>query len=327
MNKNLYWSVYKNLEKEFMKLTDYIHISKDQLNVYSMHIANLIVRVSIEIESISKELYQQLGGQMNPINPDGTNRDLYFDTDCLQLLEDKWIISEKEVVVSAINVFLEDDFDRILTPLRKSYKRGTSGSNWKKAYQALKHDRVNSLNKATIKNLLDALGALFILNLYYINKEYKYNSSTINNKKFDSRMGSDLFSIKCFSATGLTCSLNMGDHSIISDISEKNKCIYIDKETEETFRKTFDNYCKDYEITVKNYNDSPIIKKFLSNNPDYITDGKSINQICLDIGGINLLQNIFSFKNMKSDYVHESEIVVNKNATIYPNLNYKKDEN
>ena len=189
MKKNLYWSVYKNLEKEFMKLTDYIHISKDQLNVYSMHIANLIVRVSIEIESISKELYQQLGGQMNPINPDGTNRDLYFDTDCLQLLEDKWIISEKEVVVSAINVFLEDDFDRILTPLRKSNKRGTSGSNWKKAYQALKHDRVNSLNKATIKNLLDALGALFILNLYYINKEYKYNSSTINNKKFDIRMG------------------------------------------------------------------------------------------------------------------------------------------
>ena len=59
---NLYWSVYKNLEKEFLELTNFIHFSDDQLKVYSMHIADLIVRCSIEIESISKELYFELGG-------------------------------------------------------------------------------------------------------------------------------------------------------------------------------------------------------------------------------------------------------------------------
>ena len=35
---NLYWPVYKNLEKEFLRLADYIHFSDDQLgyifNVY-----------------------------------------------------------------------------------------------------------------------------------------------------------------------------------------------------------------------------------------------------------------------------------------------------
>jgi len=41
---NLYWSVYKNLEKEFLKLSDYIYFYDDQLGTYSVFIADLIVR-------------------------------------------------------------------------------------------------------------------------------------------------------------------------------------------------------------------------------------------------------------------------------------------
>lgn len=50
--QNLYWPVYKNLEKEFLKLADYIHFSDDQIETYSMFIADLIVRCSIEIEAL-----------------------------------------------------------------------------------------------------------------------------------------------------------------------------------------------------------------------------------------------------------------------------------
>lgn len=86
---NLYWPVYKNLEKEFLSIADFIHFSDDQANVYSMHIADLILRCAVEIEALSKELYCQLGGNMDPANEDGIPRDLYFDTDCLKLLEEK----------------------------------------------------------------------------------------------------------------------------------------------------------------------------------------------------------------------------------------------
>lgn len=61
---NLYWPVYMNLEKDFLELAEYIHFSDDQLNVYSMHIADLIIRCAIEIEAISKELYELLGGNI-----------------------------------------------------------------------------------------------------------------------------------------------------------------------------------------------------------------------------------------------------------------------
>lgn len=85
---NLYWPVYKNLEKKLLKLAECVHFADDQLNVYSMHIADLIVRCAVEIESLSKELYCRWG-IMEPVDSEGNKRDLYFDTDCLALLEQR----------------------------------------------------------------------------------------------------------------------------------------------------------------------------------------------------------------------------------------------
>ena len=63
---NIYWPVYKNLEKEVLKLADFLHFSDDQTRVYSMHIADLIIRCAVEIEAIAKELYSSLGGNVSP---------------------------------------------------------------------------------------------------------------------------------------------------------------------------------------------------------------------------------------------------------------------
>lgn len=98
----------RHLEKEFLKLADYIHFSDDQLGTYSMFIADLIVRCSVEIEALSKELYCMLGGNMSPTDLQGNARDLYFDTDCLDLLEQKRVISKKQIMVSTINFYFTD---------------------------------------------------------------------------------------------------------------------------------------------------------------------------------------------------------------------------
>ena len=42
MSNNLYWSVYQNLEKELIELTNHIHVDDKQINVYSMKIADLL---------------------------------------------------------------------------------------------------------------------------------------------------------------------------------------------------------------------------------------------------------------------------------------------
>lgn len=85
--------------------------------------------------------------------------------------------------------------NKILTPLHKSWKRGSSGSDWKKAYQAVKHDRVNSLQKGNIKNLIRALAALYILNLYYKSEIFDLGKDH-SGLNLSENMGSDIFSVK-----------------------------------------------------------------------------------------------------------------------------------
>lgn len=73
---NLYWQVYRNLEKEFLALTEVIHIDDHQLEtVYSMRIADMLVRTAVEIESLSKHLYMQNGG------PKTDPKKIFFATD------------------------------------------------------------------------------------------------------------------------------------------------------------------------------------------------------------------------------------------------------
>jgi len=316
---NLYWPVYKNLEKEFLKLADHIHISDDQTSIYSMHIADLIVRCAVEIEALSKELYSSLGGNMKPTDANGVVRDLYFDTDCLDLLEQKWHISKKEITVSAINLYLTEEKNRILVPLHKANKRGTSGSKWKQAYQAVKHDRRSSLKKATIENLLHAMGALYILNLYYKDERTDIGRVYLSDHNFDNRAGSEIFSTHCCHATTIAMAYHMDDSCISPPLGDElERSIYIIKYDDKSFAEMHKNFCLDFQITEQRFNNSPIISKFLSEHQEY--KDKSINEICLAAGGDSLLMSIMCMQNSMRERSTRMEALLNKHSGIYPEL-------
>lgn len=314
---NLYWSVYKNLEKEFLELANFIHFSDDQLKVYSMYIADLIVRCSIEIESISKELYFELGGDKNPLDENGNRRDLYFDTDCLDLLENRWHITKKRVIVSAPTFYFSNESNKIFTPLHKANKRGSSGSKWKQAYQAVKHNRKESLKKATIENLMYAMGALYILNLYYKDEIIPIGRVYRSNNSFDSRVGSDIFSVATYDATSLCMSTTMGDNSILQSSDDLDSAVYIIKYDDKSFEEMYKSFCKDNEITIDNFMYSREISQYLKEHPEY--EVENINKACLDIGGVDLVQRIVSFRYFRNND-SKTEAILNKNESIYPTL-------
>lgn len=182
-----FWNAYKRLEREVLELAEYIHISDDQFGVYSLKIGDLLVRTAIEAETLVKLLYYENGGT----KPSG--KDLYFDTDCFKLLEDKWSLSKKVIFITAPSFFLKEN--RTLRPLHKAFKRGSSSSNWQRAYQSVKHDRVNNQKSGNVGNLLLALGALYILNIYY-RDAYFSNVADETASNIDWGLGSELFSVK-----------------------------------------------------------------------------------------------------------------------------------
>ena len=319
-NLNLFWPVYKNLEREFLKLADYIHFTDDQLSVYSMHIADLIVRCAVEIEAISKELYYELGGNTSRVDVvEGKPKDVYFDTDCIELLEQNWKLGKKQISIAATNFYFTDEANKILTPLHKANKRGTSGSKWKQAYQAVKHDRRNSLKKASIENLLHAMGALFILNLYYKNERIDLGRVYMSVQDFDSRGDSEIFSVLCFEATGLSMSPQMDDNSIYQQPgNDLEKSIYIIKYDDKSFIEMHKNHYLDSQITMENFKNSPEIRAYLLEHPEY--RGQSINEICMAAGGVNLLVRIISSKYILQEKDTRSEVILNKHSNIYPVL-------
>ena len=52
----IYFQIYQKIEEEVLELASAIHFVDENLDVYSIKIADLIVRISIEIESLAKDI-------------------------------------------------------------------------------------------------------------------------------------------------------------------------------------------------------------------------------------------------------------------------------
>ena len=207
---DIFFQTYLNLEKDVIEVSKYIFITdeilvngasgqvaqscKTQLETFSPHIADLLVRCCVQIEAISKELYFDIGGSKAR-----GDSNIFFDEDCLKSIDIKWQTHNKVVMVVAPYFNLTKDENRVIKPLKNAHKR--QGTYWEKAYQAVKHDRYFSLHKGNVKALLQALAALFLLNLYYRRDKWvaKYN----NISKLDYSMGSRIFAVKPPKASNL----------------------------------------------------------------------------------------------------------------------------
>lgn len=196
---DIFWQTYLELEKGVLEVAKFIYITDEkivnhiaepcstQLNTFSPHIADLIIRTCIEIESISKELYFELGGTKAR-----GDKNLFFDEDCLKLIDIKCKTHIKNVFISCLSFNLTKEGNKVFKPLKNAHKR--QGTDWEKAYQALKHDRFSSLHFGTIKNLLHAMGALYLLNLYY--REPILYSKYLEVQNLDYSFGSAIFSVQ-----------------------------------------------------------------------------------------------------------------------------------
>lgn len=239
---NIFWNIYKNIERELIEISNIIHIDDNQLSVYSPKITELLIRTVVEVEAISKELYLKNGG-----NKENDNQ-LFFDTDCIKFLEEKWLLSKKKVIVSAPNFYFNNEDNRVLTPLRKANKRGSSSSKWLIAYQAVKHNRNNSLSEGNLKNLIGALAGLYVLNIYYKDLVYSlYRDS--NGTNFDNSLGSSIFSVDIHKYTDITYDNEKGDMPYKKSINYDSS-VYIIEPTQ----KSKDDFKEQCCLFISNFN-------------------------------------------------------------------------
>ena len=300
---NIFWNIYKNIERELIEISNIIHIDDNQLSVYSPKITELLIRTVIEVEAISKELYFKNGGDK------ANDNQLFFDTDCIDFLDNKWLLSKKKVIVSAPNFYFSDEDNRVLTPLKKANKRGSSSSKWLIAYQAVKHNRNNSLSKGNLKNLIGALAGLYVLNIYYKDLEFLLGRD-YNGTNFDSSLGSSLFSVKVHTNEHVEFSV---DNRLYKKNINYDECIYIIEPTQKAKNIFLDFAQKYFEEILQRKLET--LDRILISRKENMTDEEiiSITEEIRDdksIGQKILKENAFSLSKIYNDMTYQA--VINK---------------
>lgn len=277
----LYWQVYLNLEREFLELSDTIYINDEQQDVYSMKIADMLIRTVIEIEALSKELYLTNGGAVVP------DEEMYFDTVCMAHLDGLWNLDKKVVQVVSPGIYFEKEENRILRPLHKASKRGTSSSDWNKAYQAVKHNRVKELSKGSIKNLLHGLAALYVLNLYYRDEKF---SGLSNSEKasLNTSFGSRLFAVKVHKDNGL-----LADGTYIKNV-DYDECVYI-----EDFEPNSKKVAMDALATMNNYIKTATLTELTKLIKVKIERGETVTEEWMEHERLKVNEQLFPIKDYK----------------------------
>ena len=135
-----YWQYYKNLEERFLKTGNYVFFSTDNYNVYSYEFISLLQVIGSEIDVLFKTICGYPGDNSKNMNN--------YRTDILA--------QSPHISVLTVKVSF---FDVSVTP----FSQLATGMLWWQNYNAVKHDRQGSMNKANLETVLTALAALFLL--------------------------------------------------------------------------------------------------------------------------------------------------------------------
>lgn len=230
MENQKYWISYKNLELEVIDLSYNIAFEDKNLTVYSSKIAEIILKCATYIESVSKDLY---------IENSKTKKErdkIKFDREAIDYLDKNWDLELKKVFIVSphINFSFKEISPFEINAGKKLYK-------WNDSYQNLKHDIMICMSEyANIDYLIQIMSALYLLNLYYLNLEFKiYNDSELNN--FDKTLGSKLFAIK-------TCE---NRHNFTGELPIDKEATYIINLSDEFIKR----YKSEYEKSNANFID------------------------------------------------------------------------
>lgn len=141
-----YWRYYLLLENKFLQTVNYVEVAKDNFSTYSVEYAYLLQSIGGELDNFFK-IY--CGFQLG-------DRKTMNDYQTLVIEKYPTIISEK---ISLREYKLE------LSPFASWNEHSL---DWWKAYNAVKHNRTDNMASASLKNVLNILAALFLLEMKYL---------------------------------------------------------------------------------------------------------------------------------------------------------------
>ena len=144
----LHWNYFLALEKDLEVVSRYVEFGSQNFDTYSIEFAHLLFAAVSEVDVIAKLLCKRLA----PAQPRKNMN--HYRAILVSALPD----------LPATEVFVRR-YGLTLTPWDEW--TGPSNPFWWRSYNNVKHKRDTHFNEATLKNALNALGALLILIFHY----------------------------------------------------------------------------------------------------------------------------------------------------------------
>jgi hypothetical protein len=236
---NLYWPVYKNLEKEVIELSYSINFDDTQFEYlmnsdskyiktppYSVKIGDLLVRCCTEIEALIQELTRGKDEEVKQTPTVDPSRPI--TTGCrLKYLHNIFGLDKKVVIVSCLSMFFNRGENKSFSPF--DYERD-SHDDYYSAYNAIKHNRNDkTIHKGNIRYLLRAIASLYLLNIYYKNEPIFLGKNPLTNSIPSS---SDLFAVDTIMASSTDSDNTV--KATLSQFKQTVASVFIIKTTKES---------------------------------------------------------------------------------------------
>ena len=173
MKQEFFFPIYQQIEKEFKELSYYISIDENQLKIYSIKIADLILRTVSECENIAKALCTK--HEIKFLNKNGQEKSFINFHEYIHAINSIYNI-EKKLISFDYKNSAKGTFDSKHQPFRKQtiLINGKEQKiwSWYYAYNQIKHNRIENYKVANLENLIEGMAALFVLNIYYKNEVF-----------------------------------------------------------------------------------------------------------------------------------------------------------
>lgn len=161
--KSIHWNFYLALEQDLELISRYIEFSKLNEKTFSIELARIIMSASQEVDVILKNLCKLLKPEAEALTI--SDYRIIIQGNLPQLIEE--------------NIYIP----RFGLCYQPWLNWGTKNSSpyWWTANNNIKHNRTTQFKKAHLKNAINAMGALLIVNLYFYKKKLEKEKS----KSFD----------------------------------------------------------------------------------------------------------------------------------------------
>lgn len=167
-----YWPILERLEGELCELTFAVAFADSHLGVYSARFADLLLRSCAECENVGKSLCVE-----KSLPPSGANIHQFNFPAIGTAICSRIAIHTKELTI----IWPYQSLTTIsIRPFDTWQPTGSTNPEWFNAYNGVKHDRIGNAQKANVKNVIHALGGLFILNLWLREEDITQHSEHFN---------------------------------------------------------------------------------------------------------------------------------------------------